>query len=206
MNRPSGLFSKLSQAKVIGFVPPVAWSLLFFATPLAVMVLYSFWTYVDYRVESTWTFENYQDFFTRSTFHSALKNSAILTILTVVLSVVLAYPVAYGIAFKIPKRFQILVLITLIIPFWTSYVIRSYSWLTVLSENGIVNKFPDLAGNHRNSTGLGVLKRNRDGGMAAFLHNVADIHDIRQPWSRLAPPTLGRPGTWERVNSGLSFT
>ncbi len=141
MSRPSVLFSKLSQAKVIGFVPPVAWSLLFFATPLAVMVVYSLWTYVDYRVESTWTFENYQDFFTRSTFHSALKNSAILTILTVVLSVVLAYPVAYGIAFKIPKRFQILVLITLIIPFWTSYVIRSYSWLTVLSENGIVNKF-----------------------------------------------------------------
>lgn len=141
MNRPSGLFSKLSQAKVIGFIPPVAWLLLFFATPLAVMVLYSFWTYVDYRVESIWTLDNYQVFFSRSTFLNALKNSVILTIATVVLSVVLAYPVAYGIAFKIPKRFQILVLITLIIPFWTSYVIRSYSWLTVLSENGIVNKF-----------------------------------------------------------------
>ena len=166
----------------MGFVPPssvvVACSS---RLPLAVMVVYSFWTYVDYRVESIWTFENYQDFFTRSTFHSALKNSAILTILTVVLSVVLAYPVAYGIAFKIPKRFQILVLITLIIPFWTSYVIRSYSWLTVLSENGVVNKFLMWLGVIETPLDSGLLQPNGGHRVAAFLHYVADFHDIRQP-------------------------
>ena len=54
------------------------------------------------------------------------------------LSVLLAYPLAWIIAFRVPPRWQRLALLLAILPFWTSYVVRSYSWLLVLSPEGVV--------------------------------------------------------------------
>jgi spermidine/putrescine transport system permease protein len=52
----------------------------------------------------------------------------------------LAYPLAWIIAFNVPKRWQRLALLLAILPFWTSYVVRSYAWLLVLARDGVVNQ------------------------------------------------------------------
>ncbi len=57
-----------------------------------------------------------------------------------VVSVLLAYPLAAIIAFRVPLHWQRLALLLAILPFWTSYVVRSYAWLLVLGQNGVVNK------------------------------------------------------------------
>jgi spermidine/putrescine transport system permease protein len=49
-------------------------------------------------------------------------------------------PLAWIIAFRVPKQWQRLVLILAVLPFWTSYVVRSYAWLLVLGQNGVVNR------------------------------------------------------------------
>ena len=116
------------------------WTLAFFVAPLLIMFVYSFWTFLDYRVESIWTLENYVQLFSEARYLSALKNSLVVTGSTVAISIVLAFPLAYVIAFKIPRRYQLLCLALIIIPFWTSYVVRSYSWLTVISGTGVMNK------------------------------------------------------------------
>ena len=105
------------------------------------MLVYSFWTFTDYRVESTLTLDNYAQLFTETRYYSALMNSLVVTAATVLISILLAFPLASVIAFKIPRRFQLLCLALIIVPFWTSYVVRSYSWLTVLSGNGVMNNF-----------------------------------------------------------------
>jgi spermidine/putrescine transport system permease protein len=64
------------------------------------------------------------------------------------MSVLLAYPFAWFLAEIVPERWQRLGLMLAILPFWTSYVVRSYSWLLVLGERGVVNNA---------MTGLGVL-------------------------------------------------
>jgi spermidine/putrescine transport system permease protein len=56
-----------------------------------------------------------------------------------VISVILAYPLAAIIAFRVPARWQRLALLLAVLPFWTSYVVRSYSWLLVLGQNGVLN-------------------------------------------------------------------
>ena len=56
-------------------------------------------------------------------------------------SVLLAYPLAWIIAERVPRRWQRLALLLAILPFWTSYVVRSYAWLLVLSRGGYVNQF-----------------------------------------------------------------
>ena len=56
-----------------------------------------------------------------------------------VISVLLAYPFAWILAEQVPERWQRLALMLAVLPFWTSYVVRSYSWLLVLAQNGVVN-------------------------------------------------------------------
>ena len=58
----------------------------------------------------------------------------------VAVSVLLAYPLAWIIAFRVPPRWQRLALMLAILPFWTSYVVRSYAWLLVLAREGVVNQ------------------------------------------------------------------
>ena len=105
------------------------------------MVIYSFYSFSNFQIVSDATVSNYTDIFSDSSLHTTVKNSFIITASTSVISVLIAFPLAYIIAFKIPKRFQLLILVALIIPFWTSYIVRSYAWLTVFSENGLINKF-----------------------------------------------------------------
>ncbi|AZL61171.1 ABC transporter permease [Tabrizicola piscis] len=83
---------------------------------------------------------NYVRVFTDPTMLGALGNSLEITVVVTVISVVLAYPLAAIIAFRVPARWQRLALLLAVLPFWTSYVVRSYSWLLVLGQNGVVNK------------------------------------------------------------------
>ena len=103
------------------------------------MTVYSFWQRVGMETVRAFSLENYVDFFTRSTFRQALFNSLEVTVLVTVISVLLAYPLAYTLAYHTPTRWQRLALSLAILPFWTSYVVRSYSWLLVLSSNGVVS-------------------------------------------------------------------
>src|SRR5690349_4641746 len=85
------------------------------------------------------TLENYRQFFYNPSYWRALVNSLEVTLTVTVISVLLAYPFAWILAEVIPPRLQRLALLLAVLPFWTSYVVRSYSWLLVLSERGVVN-------------------------------------------------------------------
>ena len=103
------------------------------------MVAVSFWQRLRGRLEATWTLANYEKFFSRDYLLEALFNSIEVTTLTTLLSVIVAYPLAYILANVVAARWQRIILVLAILPFWTAYVVRSYSWLLVLSDNGIVN-------------------------------------------------------------------
>ncbi len=133
--------SKRRRTDLTGWaiVPALGWTALFFVVPLGAMLMVSFWLRVGGRMEAVWTLENYARFFGRSYLFEALINSLEVTVIATVISVALAYPLAYILAYRVPARWQKLALIVAILPFWTSYVIRSYSWLLILSENGVIN-------------------------------------------------------------------
>jgi ABC-type spermidine/putrescine transport system permease subunit I len=65
-----------------------------------------------------------------------------------VLTIALAFPFAYWLVRYVPPRWQKLLLALVILPFWTSYLLRIYSWLTILGEKGAIN---------RGLSGLGVI-------------------------------------------------
>ncbi len=119
--------------------PALAWTVAFFVVPFAFMAAMSFASRVGRKIVYSWDLGNYINFFEKSHLLKGLFVSLEITLLVTVISVLLAYPLAWIIAERVPKRWQRTALILAILPFWTSYVVRSYSWLLVLSSNGVIN-------------------------------------------------------------------
>ncbi|MCF3640573.1 ABC transporter permease [Rhizobium sp. TRM95111] len=121
-------------------LPALLWTGAFFLVPFLYMAAISLWTRQGRDLVATWTFHNYADFFGKAHLFKGLVVSLEITATVTVISVLLAYPLAWIIAERVPKRWQRFALIMAILPFWTSYVVRSYSWLLVLSKGGVVNQ------------------------------------------------------------------
>ncbi|WP_170439482.1 ABC transporter permease [Ruegeria arenilitoris] len=107
------------------------------AVPLCILVAYSFWTQTYVQIDRTLTWANYQEAFTDPLVrHLMIRSVAIAGAVTLV-TVCLAYPIAYFIAFRTQKKTLWLLLIT--IPFWSSYLLRVFSWKLILGFNGVLN-------------------------------------------------------------------
>jgi spermidine/putrescine transport system permease protein len=133
VNKPSKTDRALPWVLV---TPALLWTLLFFVAPFVVMALLS----LNFQAPNGLTVSNYTQFFTNPSYYRAMTNSLEVTGLVTVISVLLAYPFAWILAEQVPPRLQRLALLLAILPFWTSYVVRSYSWLLVLAQNGVVNE------------------------------------------------------------------
>lgn len=132
----------LVRARLFGFafvLPAVAWNLLFFAAPIVITAAYSLMPLGADGRPGPLSLADYQTFFSEGVYTAALLNSVTTTAIVVVLSSLLAYPFAYAIARLVPRRLQQLALASAILPFWTSYVVRSYAWLLALSPVGFIN-------------------------------------------------------------------
>ena len=132
----SGARSSLAKWSV---APTLLWTALLFAAPLAFMLAVSTWKRVRGKLDPVWTFDNYDKIFSKSYLLDGLFNSIEVSLTVVAISVLVAYPLAYILAYRVPARWQKLLLVLLILPFWTSYLVRSYAWSVVLGDNGIVN-------------------------------------------------------------------
>lgn len=113
--------------------PLTLWTLLFFAVPFVVMAV------VSLRPDGAWGVSAYTRFFDNSDYLGAFVNSLEITVAVTILSVLLAYPLAWIIAEEIPPRWRRLALALAVVPFWTSYVVRSYAWSLVLANGGVLN-------------------------------------------------------------------
>jgi spermidine/putrescine transport system permease protein len=120
--------------------PALVWTLAFFLLPFGVMLALSFAHLEERAIVPGFDLGNYAKFFGDWSLFKALINSVEITVIVTVVSVVLAWPLAATIAWVVPKRLQRLALLLAVLPFWTSYVVRSYSWLLVLGTHGVVNR------------------------------------------------------------------
>ncbi|MFD1795587.1 ABC transporter permease [Paracoccus aurantiacus] len=128
--------------------PALIWVLIFFIIPFAGMALMSL-AHLDGReVVQSFDLSNFAKIFTDPSLRKGIWVSLQITALVTAISVLLAWPLAWIIATRVPARWQRLALLIAVLPFWTSYVVRSYSWALVLGENGVIMK---------TLTGIGLL-------------------------------------------------
>lgn len=120
-------------------LPPLAWQLAFFALPLLFLVVISFWTVQNFRLEPDFTWRNWEVMTGRDTFWSAYRYTWQLALGAAFLSTLVGLPAAYSIAFHLKERWRQIALLLLVVPFFTSYLVRAYVWQVFLSDNGIIN-------------------------------------------------------------------
>jgi len=123
------------------FVPAGIVLIGLFFVPLTVMLAYSFWTTnANLDVVPIWTLENYENFFKNATYVRTLLKTLIIGAAVTATCLVMAFAVAYFLARYISRRWARLALLVIIVPFWSSYLLRVYSWQAILGEKGVLNQ------------------------------------------------------------------
>lgn len=118
--------------------PVIFWLICFFLIPLLSVFAYSFIERGTYGgVQWNFTLENYQRLFD-GLYLGILWRSVSTAIVATVLCLILGYPFAYYLARYQPKRRNVLLLLV-VVPFWTNFLIRTYAWILILRTEGILN-------------------------------------------------------------------
>jgi spermidine/putrescine transport system permease protein len=129
---------KSQNAKLL-LAPSAIWLLLFIVAPIVIVILVSFATRGAYgKTIYDFTFANY----TRALdplYLPAYWRTLWIALVTTLLCAVVSYPVAYYIALRAPERWKRILLVLTVIPFWTSFLIRTYAWMLLLRSEGLIN-------------------------------------------------------------------
>jgi spermidine/putrescine transport system permease protein len=118
--------------------PSIIWLTVFFSIPYLIVVIYSLLTPDIYDIKFELSLAAYKDIFAGVYFKPFLISFR-LALITTVLCLLLGYPAAYFIARR-PEKLKNLLLVLIIIPFWTNFIIRIFSWRIFLSTNGVMNE------------------------------------------------------------------
>ncbi|HEX5690303.1 MAG TPA: ABC transporter permease, partial [Roseiflexaceae bacterium] len=153
-----GTLRRSDRAQLAGLLfPGLFWLVLFFAVPLVVIVLYSFLTPGPTgNVIWRFTLGNYARLFTETIYLNAYWRSLWIGIVTTVVCLLIGYPLALFIVQR-PPRWRSVLLFLVLIPFWTNFLVRTYAWMIILNNNGVLNGLLQTLGFERqvflNTTG-----------------------------------------------------
>lgn len=117
--------------------PVTVWLILLVAAPLAYVFFLSFLSTDGYNVVYEFTLYNYVDLL-QPTYLEIYANSFLLALLTTIVCILLGYPFAYSMA-RANKKKKALMMVMLMIPFWTNSLIRLNGWKTILGKTGLIN-------------------------------------------------------------------
>lgn len=147
----SGLMSRLLRrfragqtSAVLGLISPGAfWLFVFFLVPLVMVLLVSFGERGDAgQVVYSWTLDNYARFFSkvgeRYLYVQIFGRSLGIALVNTLLCLLVGYPLAYFIA-RQPVHRRGALLLLVMIPFWTNFLVRTYAWMVILRDTGVIN-------------------------------------------------------------------
>ncbi len=120
-------------------LPMFLWQAAFFLAPLLFLVALSFWTVRNYRMQPDFDTVNWVRMLGRGVFWDAYLRTFGLATMAAAVTSALAFPCAYAIAFKLSETARRWAIFLMVIPFFTSYLVRVYSWQIFLSDNGVFN-------------------------------------------------------------------
>ena len=122
--------------------PPVLWTLVFLFIPYLIMFTYSFYLKKFPTFEPAFQFGNYAQLLFDPQYYQVLLRTAKISIMVALFSLVLGYPFAYFLVFKVKSnRVRALLYMAVIVPLWVSYLLRAYTWKTILGSEGVLNSF-----------------------------------------------------------------
>ena len=127
---------RLEKLKLFGLASP---ALLLILVILVIPVGWLF--YVSFvGADGSFSLENYQRMIESKSYARIFRTTFQVSFLTTAICIIIGYPLAYFMA-QLPQRLANLCLITVLLPFWTSLLVRTYAWLVLLQKRGLVNEW-----------------------------------------------------------------
>lgn len=121
--------------------PSVIWLLLFLVLPLLGILVFSFWKYNGHGMDPALTLENYVAFLSSVVYVETLFITLRFTLVTMAICLLLGYPIAYFLAMQVQSfKWQMVLFLLCMVPFWTSYLIRAVAWVPMLGREGLLNR------------------------------------------------------------------
>ena len=123
-------------------LPGLAVLLFLFLVPMGIMLVFSFWkTNNDFKVVVDWNLDNYARFFLEGTYLRTFVKTLVMGSLVTLAALAIGLPFAYFLVRYTGRLTQRVILLAVIVPFWTSYLVRVYAWQAILGEHGALNQF-----------------------------------------------------------------
>lgn len=167
-------FLQSEQAQGLALISPTfLYAFILLLLPIAVVIAHSFWTQDYLTIDRSFTLDNYRQAVGEPIYRDLLMRSMFVSLAVSVATVVLAYPIAYYISFH-GGRHKNLWLFVIMVPFWTSYLLRVMAWKVILGYQGVLNT---------GLMGIGVI----DEPSTAFLYNTsAVVIALTHAWAAFA--------------------
>jgi len=143
-------------------VPAVLWLAVFAVGPLLFMVVVSFWTASVFGLSTELSTKSYESLVADPVYGRVLLQTLRIALMTTVLALLVSYPLAMFLA-RLKGHRRTLAVVLLFLPFWTSYVVRTFVWLPMLGRSGLLNQF---------LVGAGIVDRPIDG----LLYNEGAVY------------------------------
>ena len=122
------------------FLPPFAWMTVLYFVPLLILLSYSVLRHEYVRILHEFTLENFVQIWTNLGYRHTMLRTLYMAGSVTLIDMLLAFPVAYFLAFYAGKCKQTLMILVLL-PLWSSYLVRVFAWRIILGYNGILNSF-----------------------------------------------------------------
>jgi ABC-type spermidine/putrescine transport system permease subunit I len=129
-------------ARAAPFVPGALMLTFLFLIPMLIMFVFSLWrTNSDFDMVREWNLNNYARFFNQATYIRTFIKTLLMAAAVTLAGLAIALPFTYFLVRYVSRRLQRMVLLAVIVPFWTSYLLRVYAWQAILGEKGALNQF-----------------------------------------------------------------
>jgi putative spermidine/putrescine transport system permease protein len=147
--RVSAFFYRRRWLKLIALlIPPFGWMVVVYLAALAVLLATAFWQQdvLSGKIIHTFTWDNIQYVRHDATVHKVTRTTVQMAVIVTLTDIVLAFPLAYYMVRIASRRTRGLLLVGVLMPLWSSYLIKAYTWRLMTSNDGTINWALDKVG------------------------------------------------------------
>jgi spermidine/putrescine transport system permease protein len=119
-------------------LPPVIWIGLLYFVPIIILVSYSFWHLEGFDIVKEFSLTNFQAIATNTSYQSVIIRTLATALVVTIIDIIIALPVGYFIG-KSAGKYQGILTLLIILPLWSSYLVRVFAWKVILGYNGVLN-------------------------------------------------------------------
>jgi len=122
-------------------MPPLAWFFLLYLAALVVLFVSAFWSVDPFttQVVHNWSTANFHEIVTTAAWRRVVYRTVAIAAAVTVTDAILAFPIAYYMARLASRQTRAVLFVLILLPLWSSYLVRVYAWKVILAQDGVLN-------------------------------------------------------------------